>query len=221
MNQDKDKGLAGTLVKGALIGAASLWLMDRLDWFTYEHQDPAARARTDAARPMGMDPAHVLAERIANAFGGELGPHEPHAHPGGLALHYLLGAAPAVLYAALRDKYPQLRAGGGSAFGLGVFLLQDELLGAVLGLSGDPRQYPWQAHARGLVAHVLYGVLAEQALSLLDRLGEATPEELREALAPLGGLEQPSRGKTVRAHSEPYYGSAAIEDDKGRPRFLH
>jgi hypothetical protein len=136
MKQDKQTGKAGMLLKGALVGAASLWLMDRLDWFTYEHQDPEARARTDAARPMGLDPAHVIAERVAHAFGGELGPHEPHAHPAGLAIHYLLGTAPAVLYTLLRDTYPQIRAGGGSAFGLATFLVQDELLSTLLGTAG-------------------------------------------------------------------------------------
>jgi len=28
-------------------------------------------------------------------------------------------------------------------------------------LSGNPQDYPWQAHVRGLVAHVVYGVVTD------------------------------------------------------------
>ena len=54
-------------------------------------------------------------------------------------------------------------------FGLGLWLLQDEVLNSVTGLGAKPQEYPWQAHARGLAAHLAYGVVTELALGVVDR----------------------------------------------------
>jgi hypothetical protein len=70
-----------------------------------------------------------------------------------------LGIMPGAVYGALRDRAPYVGAGRDGLRGLALFLVQDEGLNALLGLSGPPRRYPWQAHARGLVAHVVYGVV--------------------------------------------------------------
>ncbi len=42
--------------------------------------------------------------------------------------------------------------------------------GTGLFVSG-PGAYPWQAHTRGLIAHVVLGVVTESALKLFDRMG--------------------------------------------------
>jgi hypothetical protein len=139
--------------------------MDRVDWFNYRHglDTEATRRRTEAARPEGgLDPGHVVAARAARALGLPQ-PRPPEQNAAGLAVHYAIGMAPASLYAALRGRAPALTAGHGALFGLGLFLLQDELANAALGLSGPPRRYPWTAHARGLIAHLVYGVVLETA----------------------------------------------------------
>jgi hypothetical protein len=62
-------------VIGAVAGAAAVWVMDRVDWFNFLHVvDPEARRQTQAVRPGGMDPAHVAADKLAQAVGWELGP---------------------------------------------------------------------------------------------------------------------------------------------------
>lgn len=157
----------GSLIKGAIAGAAAIWVMDRLDWFTYDHQDPKARRQTDAVRPEGLDPAHVIANTLAHALDTKLGPHKPHRHPAGLAVHYAIGIAPAALYGAFRSRMSMLRAGRGSLFGLGLFIIQDEGLNTILGVATHPRRYPWQAHARGLIAHLLFGTTVDAALNLM------------------------------------------------------
>ena len=43
----------------------------------------------------------------------------------------------------------------------------DEGLNTTLGLTAPPRQWPWQAHARGFAAHAVYGA----ALGLLLAAG--------------------------------------------------
>ncbi len=38
----------------------------------------------------------------------------------------------------------------------------------LLGLAAPPQDYPWQDHARAVVAHVVLGVVAEGVLRALD-----------------------------------------------------
>lgn len=147
---------------GAAAGAIAVWVMDRVDWFAYNHESDEARQRTIAARPDGMDPAHVVVNKMTK---GEIS--QPH--PAGIAVHYSLGVVPGALYGALHETVPGLNAGRGSLFGLGLFLIQDEGLNAVTGLSGKPQLYPWQAHARGLAAHMLYGVVMDSIVRLAKR----------------------------------------------------
>ena len=170
-SNENDGALAGAL-KGAVAGAIGVWVMDQVDWYMYDHEDPEARRRTQEVRPGGLDPAHVLANRVAGAFGKELSPRQPH--PAGIAVHYLLGIGPGALYGALQDRVPALGLGRGALFGLGLFLVQDELANAATGLSARPRQYPWQAHARGLIAHVVYGVVTDTLLRLMRGPGHPT-----------------------------------------------
>lgn len=158
---------AGDLLAGALAGAAAVWAMDRLDWALYDRVDPQARRRTIAARPGGLDPAHVIANRAAHALGTELSPAQPH--PAGIAVHYGLGAAMGAAYAALTPRTPVLGAGRGVLFGLLMFVVQDEGMNTLLGTAGPPGRYPWQAHARGAVAHGVFGFVLDALLRLTGR----------------------------------------------------
>ena len=155
-------------VIGAVAGAAAVWVMDRVDWFNFLHVVPSeARRRTQAVRPGGMDPAHVAADKIATAAGYDLEPKGNN--PVGQAVHYSVGIAPAVLYSVLRRRTPAVTAGHGSLFGLGFFLVEDEGLNTLTGLSAPQGAYPWQAHARGLAAHLAYGVATELALNAAEK----------------------------------------------------
>lgn len=161
---------ANKALMGALAGGIATWVMDRVDWFMFDHEDPEARRRTVEVRPGGMDPAHVAVNKIAETMGTELSPKQPH--PAGIAMHYGLGIGPAALYGALKDQYPIMAAGRGSLFGLAVFLLNDEGLNTLTGASADPRAYPWQAHARGLISHLVYGMVTEAALTMIEQASQ-------------------------------------------------
>jgi len=160
--------LAVDLLKGAVAGAVAVWAMDRLGWMLWNREDPRALARERVARVEGMDPAHVVANRVADAVGRPLQPRQPH--PAGIAVHYGVGIGPAMAYAALRRRVPALRAGRGLAYGLGLFLAVDEGVVPALGLASGPAAYPWQAHARGLVTHLVLGFVTEATLDALDRV---------------------------------------------------
>lgn len=161
----KDNGIAMDMLLGAVAGALGVWAMDRVDWFNYRHEDPEARRRTRRVRPGGEDPAHVMARVAERAVGAE--PSSAQHHAAGTAIHYAIGVGPGALYGALRGRVPAVGTARGALYGLGLFLLQDELGNAALGTGADPREYPWQAHARGLVAHLVYGVVTDTVLSVL------------------------------------------------------
>lgn len=155
------------VLKGAIAGAVGVWAMDRVDWYLYERGLDTAETRwqTEAARPGGMDPAHVIAKEAANAAGVELS--SPKENPAGLAVHYSLGIMPGMVYGAMRDRVEYVGAGRGLGFGAALFVLEDEIANPLLGTAAPPGRYPWTAHARGLVAHLVYGVVTDAVLSLL------------------------------------------------------
>lgn len=166
---DDDGDLGEALLKGTVAGVAASVALDRLDWYMWDHLDPETRQQTRSVRPDGLDPGHVVARKIARAMGTDIEPKgRDNQHPAGVAVHFAIGMAPALAYAAMRDRTPALTAGCGTLFGLGLFLVQDEGMNTVSGLGAKPREYPWQAHARGLIAHLVYGAVLEGAMRLLD-----------------------------------------------------
>lgn len=156
-----------TAAMGMVAGAIGVWALDRVDYFMWNREDPETRARTRAVRPHGEPPAGVVVTELERASGRELTEEQHEAAQ--TAVHYGIGIGPAAGYALVRDQLP----GGparGLLYGLGVFLVQDEGINAVTRLGADPRDYPWQAHARGLVAHLVYGLTTELALVAMDRM---------------------------------------------------
>lgn len=150
---------------GLVAGTVGTFVMSRLDWLMFRHEDPRARLRTQAVRPKGAVPGPYASDKIANASGH--GFSNPQMSPGDMAIHYSLGMVPAMLYGALSIRHPAIRTGRGTLYGLGLFLIQDDLLNTVSGLAARPSAYPWQAHARGLLAHVVYGLITDITLEIL------------------------------------------------------
>jgi hypothetical protein len=48
--------------------------------------------------------------------------------------------------------------------------VNDEVLAPALGLASGAARYPWQAHARGLVGHLVLGAATDTVLDVLDRV---------------------------------------------------
>ncbi|HWG85800.1 MAG TPA: DUF1440 domain-containing protein [Deinococcales bacterium] len=163
----KRRSTVNELIKGAVAGAAGVWAMDRVGWFMYLREDEDALRQEERVRPGGLDPAHNIAGRVASALGRELVPEQPNQW--GIVAHYALGVLPGALYGVLRHRYPGLASSQGALYGLGLFVVNDELANPLLGLSGGPLEYPWQAHARGLVEHVILGVVTDLVLRTMDR----------------------------------------------------
>ena len=173
MGQDYRRGdgrrresAVSAIVRAGLAGAAGVWLLDRLDTYLYGLESEATRRRTTANRPEGADPATVLVRRAGRVVGHR---------PGGegektavAATHYAIGIVPAVLFGLLRRQARWIGAGLGIPFGAAFFAAEDEVVNTVARTAGPPAGYPWQAHARGLVAHVAFGVAVEALLRATD-----------------------------------------------------
>ncbi len=167
-NAKETEPLATEMVKGAIAGAVGVWAMDQVGWAMYNREDPVALQQELEARVEGKDPADVAAGKMAEMVGVTLTPEQPH--PAGIAVHYALGIVPGAAYGALRHSMPGLTAGHGLLYGLGLFLLHDEGLAPALGLASGPMQYPRQAHARGLVSHLVLGAVTDAVLNILDEV---------------------------------------------------
>jgi len=159
-------GVGRDLVAGALAGAAAVWVADKLDWSMWRAGGPEGMRKTEAARPGGMDPAHVLAKRAADAAGVEVA--NPKDNPAGHTIHYCMAMGMGALYGLLRGMAPSVGTGRGALFGFAMFILKDELANTVMGTAGKPLDYPVRDHARGAAAHTLFGVVTDLGTRLLS-----------------------------------------------------
>lgn len=160
-------GMLSKALMGAAAGAVGVWALDRTDWLMWNHEDEDAKLRTNAVRPYGEPPAHVLTHKAEELAGVDPTPEQHEI--AGVVTHYGIGIGPGVAYALFRDKLPGRGVLRGLLFGLGVFAVQDELLNAGSGLGAKPGKYPWQAHARGLVSHLAFGVTTELMLNSMEK----------------------------------------------------
>lgn len=154
---------AQKIAGGLLAGLGATLFMEYASTWLYNQQDAGARNREEQLRP-GM-PTTVLVSKTAGAVGREL--DEGTAEKLGMISHYVFGAAggPAALVLQRLGASP-LKAGLGVAGAMEVAV--DQGMNSALGLTPPPGRWPWQAHARGLVAHVVYGA----ALGLMLAAGE-------------------------------------------------
>lgn len=164
---------------GAAAGAVGVWAMDRAGWFMLRTENIRALVRDLQARPDREAAATGIAEQVRSVrgsppFGADAagatatatqvsGVSAPDRRPGpaATAFHYGLGMLPGALYAIARRARPSLGRGCGALYGLGLFVVMDETAAPLSGIASAPARYPWQAHARGLVAHLVLGMTTE------------------------------------------------------------
>ncbi|MGI4952080.1 MAG: hypothetical protein ACRYGM_09765 [Janthinobacterium lividum] len=159
-------GVGRDILVGAAAGVAAMWVADKLDRAIYRAGSPDSIRKSEAARPGGLDPAHVLAKRAADAAGVEL--EDPKANYGGRSIHFGAAAAIGAAYGLLRGLAPGVSAGRGALFGVALFILKDEIGHTALGTAGNPLKYPLRDHGRGAATHALFGVVTDTVLRVVS-----------------------------------------------------
>lgn len=162
----KSGSIAADMLKGAIGGAVGVWLMDQAGWQMYLTEDPEAFRQEKEAQVHGKYAAHVAAGKMAKAAGVSLSEEEQYR--AGKTVHYMLGIVPGALYGALRHRVEGVGAGHGLLYGAGMTILEDEIANPLLGFASGPTEYPWQAHARGLVSHLILGMVTDTVCEVLD-----------------------------------------------------
>lgn len=80
-----------------------------------------------------------------------------------LGFHYGYGAAAGAAYAVAAERWPAMRAGLGTAFGVFVWIFGDEVPIWLTGVS-DPRLKTAESHGSALIAHLLFGAVTDAAM---------------------------------------------------------
>lgn len=152
-------------LRGAVAGAAATWLMDLVTTGIFAVQAPDVTRREEAARANGKTSVANLIDRV-EAQTGITVPEErrPMVEQ---AVHYALGVAPGAVYGVLRRYVPFARLGSGLAYGLVLFVVNDEYMNTKLGLAGPMEAYPPETLLRGLAGHAVLGVATETGIQLL------------------------------------------------------
>jgi hypothetical protein len=93
----------------------------------------------------------------------------------GTAAHYAFGATVGACYAVMAKRLPVIRAGRGTAYGTAVWMVADEMVMPILGLSRGPRQLAAGVHAYALAGHWVYGLALDAAVRTGLPESEASP----------------------------------------------
>jgi uncharacterized membrane protein YagU involved in acid resistance len=156
---------AGAFLRGAIAGGAATWLMDQVTTGMLSSQPEEVTQREEAVRPHSQHAIANLVDRLERDLGLAL-TEEQRA---GLArvIHVGLGVVPGAVYGVLRHRVPLLGAGRGSLYGFLLWAVNDEYRNTRLGLTAPPRDYPAETHWRGLVGHVVLGVMTDTGIDVL------------------------------------------------------
>jgi hypothetical protein len=145
---------------GAASGLAASWLMSAAYRPIWRAGSEQTREREQAAQA-GMPPATVRAAEAAAAAVGRRIPEEKKGL-GGWLVHYAYGVAWGAAFAlgarALGARWP---VGAGLVFGAALWVASDEVLVPAFRFSRPPTRYPASTHAKGLAAHLVYGVATD------------------------------------------------------------
>jgi uncharacterized membrane protein YagU involved in acid resistance len=89
-------------------------------------------------------------------------------------MHWLISASVSGAYGMLRegDHSADNAVEGGLVMGTGLWLLGDEVLMPLLGLTDGPTAYPSGVHVHGFGAHIAFGVTAAAVAAILDSVLE-------------------------------------------------
>ena len=157
--------LAADLSLGAIAGTLATFALSGMSNLLYANENRVSRFQEEWAR-RGQSANKVAVTKLASAAGVSLSKEQHVAAEG--ALHFGIGATAGATYGAVRRHVPAPAITKGLGFGLSLWALADEGINPALGLTPGPADFPWQAHARGLASHLVFGLATEGILSAVD-----------------------------------------------------
>ncbi len=153
---------------GLVGGYVGTRVMEPVSMKLYEWEPEEARRQEDAVRP--GPPYELAARKITTLLGLTLSDHQIRTL-GTTLFHYGLGMGWGPVYTLLRRRPGLDPIAAGLGAGLSLSLVVDEGLTPLLGFSAPNRAYPLVTHARGVVAHLAYGLGVAAAAETLAWLG--------------------------------------------------
>jgi len=160
------QNLATDLMLGAFAGGVATAVMNQVTSALDAREGRVTRRQENWARG-GNNTNTIAAKKTARLFGADLS--EDQAEIAGEMAHYAIGTGAGAAYGAIRRHLPAPAVVRGLWFGAALWLIADEIGNPAFGVTPGPRAFPWQAHARGLAAHLVYGMVTEGVLSVADR----------------------------------------------------
>jgi putative membrane protein len=177
---ERQKGTSQDVVKGAVAGLVgglvASWTMNQFQsaWtkaaagFEKPHgaqsmqpSDGSQVAGSSSPQSEDQDDATVKAAKAVSegVFGHKL--KESEKRPAGAVVHYAFGSATGGLYGAAAEVAPEVTTGLGLPFGVAFWMVADEGVVPLLGLSKGPTEYPVSTHVYALASHLVYGLTTE------------------------------------------------------------
>jgi hypothetical protein len=148
------RAVVGDVVTAVVAGYAGTKVMEPVSMALYKAESPQDQAKEDAVRP--GPPYRLAAEKTAKAVGLNLS--EQALDRAGMGFHYGLAISWAPFYGLLRRRAHLGGAVAAVATGAAMSAVADETLTPLLGFSAPNRAYPLATHARGVAAHLVFGI---------------------------------------------------------------
>ncbi len=144
------------IARAAAAGVAAVWFMDRVDKLIYNAQSEDVHRRE--AELEDLTGPGQAARALLRALGRE--PTHDEAVILGRVLHVWIGVVFAVLYPGLAKRFPWLRGGFGTAYGIAISPANLVVVPA-LGLTPPSWEFPVETTVRGVGYHIAYGIALE------------------------------------------------------------
>jgi uncharacterized membrane protein YagU involved in acid resistance len=157
----------GEAALGAASGLVATWVMS-LAYKPIMRSGSEETRRREKEAQAGAPPATIqAADAAARVVAGRAVPGE-RKRIGGKVVHYAYGTVWGVAFAlAARQLGPRVPLATGIAFGAFLWVLSDEILVPLFRFSRAPTRYPPSTHAKGLAAHLVYGVATDATWRLM------------------------------------------------------
>src|SRR5207302_2051955 len=159
----RTRELISGVAAGVVGGYVGTKVMNPVTTKLYELAPEADKAREKAVSP--GSPYRIGAQKAADLIGVKL--TEGQLNAAAAAAPYAVGITGGLLYVGLRRLLHLNPVVAGLASAMVLFLVVDEGLTPVLGLSAPDRAYPLSTHLRGFLGHLAYGAAAAATAEIL------------------------------------------------------